>query len=48
MKHPTSYLLTTLLLYIIGFITLDWWWFVGGIVINLCAFYWVNKEGKKK
>ena len=48
MKTATSYILTALLLYIIGFITLDWYWFVGGIIINLLSFYWINKDGKKK
>jgi len=38
MKTATAYTLTALLLYIIGFITLDWYWFVGAVIISACAF----------
>jgi len=48
MKIVIVYTLIALLFYIIGFFTLDWYWFVGAIVISVCVFYWIKKEWKKK
>ncbi len=47
MKTSISYTLTALILYIIGFFTLDWYWFVGAIIVSACVFYWIWKDGKK-
>ncbi|MCH7534936.1 MAG: DUF1003 domain-containing protein [Bacteroidetes bacterium] len=48
MNNSTAYTIIALLFFIIGFITLDWYWFVAGIIINLLSFYWINKDKSKK
>ena len=47
MKHAISYTLLALTFVIIGIGTQECFWFVGAMLIGICAFYWIWKEWKR-
>jgi heme O synthase-like polyprenyltransferase len=42
------YTLIALILFIIGFKTSEWFYFVGAVIVGFCAFYWIWKSLKNK